>query len=648
MPHIIAGDQRTVREPLATAHYDYQYPEDLNLKPGTPKHDMLRDEILERARQSHTAISNRFSSWNEIDRVLNTYVELDTEEKEVKKKDGRKPVSIVFPYSYAIHETLVTYLMSAFVQEPIFRYEGASPGDVIGAILMEKVIQRQALKHKVPLAMHTYFRDALAYGVGYASPIWEVRHGTRRIRQTEGRFDEYGRIVGRMPEEFEEQGILFEGNSLMNIDPYLALPDPRVSSHNIQKGEFFGWIEETNVIGLLEDERSNEDYFNARYAKHLRYGRSSIRNQSQREVKTTRDAELSYSVSSPLDVIHMYVNIVPADWGLGDGDYPEKWMFALAGDQVIVKAKPLGLNHGMYPVGAISPDYDGYSALPLSRMESVYGLQHVVDWLFNSHVTNVRKAINDMFVVDPYLINLEDMKSPEPGKLIRMRRPGWGKGVRDAVMQLGVTDITRQNIEDTAYIVQWMNNVAGADESMMGAMRQGGPERLTAQEFQGTRGSALSRLERMAQVIGLQGMQDIGYMFASHLQQLMSEEAYISIKGEWQERLKKEYGVSGDDDRVKVRPDQLDIDYDVIVRDGSVPGSNMSQSWVDLFQIVSQDPELRQRFDVVRIFKHIARGLGAKNVEEFKIKHMDDEQVMRGLERGDLAPADQAVPGREG
>ena len=40
----------------------------------------------------------------------------------------------------------------------------------------------------------------------------------------------------------------------------------------------------------------------------------------------------------------------------------------------------------------------------------------------------------------------------------------------------------------------------------------------------------------------MQALQDIGYMFASHTQQLMSQDQYVSIAGRWSEDLGKVYG----------------------------------------------------------------------------------------------------------
>jgi hypothetical protein len=220
-----------------------------------------------------------------------------------------------------------------------------------------------------------------------------------------------------------------------------------------------------------------------------------------------------------------------------------------------------------------------------------------------------------MLVVDPYLVNIEDLKDPEPGKLIRLRRPAWGRGVDKVVQQLAITDITRANIADSAYITQWMDRISGADQSMQGALRMSGPERLTMGEFQGTRSSAVSRLQRLAMLIGVQFMQDIGTLFAAHTQQYMSQDTYVKIVGKYEQQLNSVFGKK---ERVRVTPYDLAISYDLIVRDGSIPGGNFSQSWIELFKVIGTTPELMQQFDITRIFMYIANQFGAKNVEDFK------------------------------
>ena len=242
-----------------------------------------------------------------------------------------------------------------------------------------------------------------------------------------------------------------------------------------------------------------------------------------------------------------------------------------------------------------------------------------------------------MFVVDPYMINIKDMQTPEPGKLIRMRRPAWGRGVRDAVMQLNVNDVTQQHIGNASWIINWMNNIVGIDESMMGTQRQGGPERVTKGEFMGTRQSAMTRMEHMAKVISMQAMQDIAYFFASHTQQLMTKDMYVNTVGEWQRRLQNEFGTQVKQNRMKVTPQDLNIDYDVELRDGSNFAGQGADTWMQMFTLIAEHPELNAKFDVQRIFEHIARSNGVKNVEEF-YRVMPDQQVQQEVAAGNLVP----------
>jgi hypothetical protein len=646
MPYIITGDPTSWKEDIYTKDsYDYTYPEGLDLRPNSDLHKKLRNKIWERARMSRNEIQKRFNSWREIDRTLTTYMPLKDKEEILKNKDSSKPVSIVFPYTYSMLEALLTYLSMAFFQDPMFQYEGVEDDDTTGAMLMELVIKLHCIKTKVPLSVHTALRDSLSYGVGIAIPEWRRLYGRKAIKASVILQSELGEETQNHTQFIDS--LLFEGNALSNIDPYMWLPDPSVSSDNIQKGEFIGWVDRDSYVNLLSEENQPDSkYFNVKYLKGKNNKRSTLAlDQSERQTRHGGSTDIHRAISdtvSPVDRIRMYINLIPKEWELSDSEYPEKWYFELAADDVIIACERADHNHGMYPISVASPEYDGYSITPIGRMEVLYGLQHTLDFLFNSHISNVKKAINDMFIVDPYLVNIEDLKDPQPGKLIRLRRPAWGRGVDKVVQQLSVTDITRLNISDSAYITQWMDRISGADQSMQGALRQGGPERLTSAEFQGTRGSAVSRLQRMAMIIGMQFMQDIGTMFAVHAQQYMTQETYVKIVGQNAEKLS---AIFGGKDRARVSPIDMAVNYDLIVRDGSIPGGNFSGSWIDLFKTIGTSPELAQQFDVPRIFMYIAKQLGAKNVEDFKRninrvqgQTMPDEQVRQQVQAGNLVP----------
>jgi hypothetical protein len=301
----------------------------------------------------------------------------------------------------------------------------------------------------------------------------------------------------------------------------------------------------------------------------------------------------------------------------------------------------------MTPVGICAPEFDGHSAVPLGRLEIVQGLQTFADFLYNSHMVNVRKAINNMFVVDPELINMNDLRSPSAGKYIRLRREAWGKGVDGAIKQLDIVDITRTHMNDMGTVTNVIERMLGTPDALQGMLTPSNDRSAT--EFQETRNSALGRLEKVARITSLQLMHDIGYMMASQTQQFMSEEQYFRLVGDTATDLAR---ITGRDtgDRVSVNPLDILVDYDIIVNDGSIPTSGNANAWAAMMQVVGGNPELASQFDVVRIFQYWATLQGARNVSDFikaggtvRSNVLPDEEVARQAEAGNIVPLREAA-----
>jgi hypothetical protein len=626
---------------------EYKYPKDANnkamdLKPGSILHNKIIEEVNRRAQASYDVMKRRHPYWNAIDEKLTSYITLDEKETLIKANDVRKPVAVVVPYSYATLETLITYMVTAFLELPYFKYEGVGDEDVIGAALLEKIIEIHCNRFRVGLSLHTNFRDALAYGFGVGSPSWAEKWGwMRRPNPVDG-------TIAKL------DSLLYEGNELLNIDPYLYLPDPSVPIQDVQRGEFVGYIQRSNFMTLYEEEgMSGGDMFNVGYLKNAD-ARSDIlykTDPSNREKKYGGGGrDEATSDTNPIDITYMFMKIVPSDeeWKLGPERYPVKWLFGVAGDEIVVVAKPVNLDHDMFPICINAPEFDGYSLTPISKVEMTFGLQEVVDFLFTSHVTNVRKAVNDMFIVDPFLVNIADFENPAPGKLIRLRRSAWGRGVENVAKQLEVNDVTRTNISDATFVMDVMSRVTGAVDSLQGIMRHSS-ERRSATEARDTRMSAISRLAKMARITSLMFMHDVGYMFAKHTQQLMSTEMFVRTVGRYQEILQKEYG-----ERALVNIKDILVDTDIEVGDGTINTGEFIDTWKDLFQIMATQPWVGAQFDLVRVFKHIGRMAGARNIDDFenkvKIKPVvtPDADVEDQLKAGNIVPIGGANAGNQG
>ncbi len=596
---------------IADADFSYKYPRKLDLRPDSELHGDIVDKVLQNAQEAHDSISQRYDVWREIQKTLTVFVSPSVKQEALAAGDQTVPV--IVPSSYAILETILTFMVAAFIQEPVFRYDPVGPEDTIGAALLELIVQTQVEKAKMGLNLHTQWRDGLAYGLGPVSPYWDVKHGKRR--RTKTLKDE---TTGVEQEEIvAEEAILYEGNALNSIDPFLYLPDPTVAAQDIQKGRYVGWVYGDNKLSLLSEELEDDSgLFNVKYLRFItgqsRY-MSGSRDSEDRAATNVPHTEYKTSMDSPVDLLVQYVTLIPEDWKLGSGQKPEKWRFMVAGDSILVSAQPLDLDHNMYPVGVVAPDYDGYSATPISRVEVSLGMQNIVDWLFNSHIANVRKAVNDTLIVDPSLINMNDVRHPKPGGIIRTRRANWGKGVQNAIEQLKVSDITQGNMRDIQFILNQLKEDTSAVDVISGVVREGG-ERRSATEFRDARTSALSKISKTVIVMALQSMQDLGFMFASQTQQLMSEPMKVKLTGRWETDLRLEYG---DQQNALVDPRDIMVDTDVVVKSGTIPGSEPVELWIQLLQTIGANPQLSAEYDIGRILMHIARQLGATNARDF-------------------------------
>ncbi len=94
-----------------------------------------------------------------------------------------------------------------------------------------------------------------------------------------------------------------------------------------------------------------------------------------------------------------------------------------------------------------------------------------------------------------------------------------------------------------------------------------------------------------------------------------------------------------------VGPQDIDVPFDLEPFDGTARGEEFFDSWIQLYQMVISNPILIQQMDVFRLFKHIARLGGAKNVSDFVNKGgliapqmMGGQQVAAGVASGGLQP----------
>jgi len=628
----------------------YEYPFGLDLRPGSELSKMICTEVMRSSLDSRHVMSNRYEQWKMLDRNHSAFLPKTEEEVILKEKNPRRPVGVVVPVSFATLETMLSYIMGVFLtDEFIVPYYGVGPEDAYGAEMMSHLVQQQAERAGYEQVLYVHWRDALLYGFGVMTPRWTTETNPTYVIRPQTEMDHEGNTVvtGRTKEV--ENKITWEGTKLLNIDPFDYLPDPNVPVHKVDDYEYAGWIEVDNRLSLLSrEDQDSEGLFNCQYLEKVRRKSSLFAADVGREggARDDRPTGGDYNRdSNVVDVVCQYRWLVPKEWGLGGSDVPEIWFFRIAADEVIIQAEPMDTFYGKIPMIVAAPDTDGYSVAPTSRMEIIYGLQEVVDWLFGSHIDNVSKAINDMLIVDPFKINVNDLLDPGPGKLVRTRRAAWGTGVRDAVEQLKVTDVTANHMNSVQSVIEIIRNTSAAVDSVQGIMRSG-PERVTAEESRNTRMSALGRLQKIARLIHTQSHRRMGTMLASNNIQYMSQEHYVRISGDTQFKLIQLYGIEAEalEDRILVNPLDLCAQMDVRPLDLSNKSPEMVNSWMQLYSMIPNNPELMQTMDSTRIFLNIAKMMGARNATEFLRKGQINPHVVSDAEAQRMQAAGEVSP----
>lgn len=658
-----------IMDDIENMDMDVKYPRGLDLHPRSDLHKRLVNHINERAEAARRVTEGMRKDWKRIDWSLNAYVPANEAELITKNADWRRPVNIVVPMTFASLETFLTYMQSTFARKPIHRYSGQFEHR-IAAMLLERVVERQGLWFKHMLSLNTLWRDAFTYGIGACHVRW-AKHRVVRSIPTEVTdllaetlkgtpFEsEVGDIIN-VPEEY----VAYEGSRLDPIDPYQILLDPNVSPNTYQDSEYIGWQARTNIFDLMRREPDPEErLFNIKAVRALASGNAAwSRYYADESGRNTRqmNEDTSHNItrpnSHPVDLTHMFIDLVPKDFGLGDEELPEKWMFTVAGDRILIQADRLELDHGMYPIIMAAPNTDGHSILPASYLATTYGMQQGIDFLFTSRMANVRKALNDMILVDPARVEMADILNPEPGKVIRCKRTSFqGESLDAYIKQLNVADVTSQHTRDAQLLIEMLRQTNGTVDIAMGNLN-GMPERPTATGIEAAKTGALSRLQRIAQIIGMQCMDDLAWQLAYNSIQFMDEEVAVPVIGRHEQALRIAYGGQND---IAVRWSDLSPFFEVEPHDGSMPNIENVQAWTTILQTMLGVEGVAQKIvmesDVMAIFKHWAKISGASDVNEFVQQGggmmqptvMPDQMVQQQAQQGNIVPMQEvagAVP----
>lgn len=623
------------------------------LRPGSPEHQKVLDYLLKRLEMSENAMQKFYPRWKINELKVQAYINLKKWEQILKdandKGEPPKVVSVVVPYSFATMQTIVTYLAHTFMgRRPMFQVGTHNKKHVLGAKWMEIVLQYNADHINLVRHLYQFLQDGELYGVGILRTKWREDKGMRTVWKERPKYGFLNIPMGSERVKVREERTTFAGNDTVSVDPFLFFPDPRVAMVDVnKKGEFVFWRSFEGRHTLKQEEAAG----NIKWVDAIGDSPSSGRYNSpdsQRSlisggdpVPGQRPDNTGWSRTNP-QIDQGTVDIIPRELGLGESEKVEKWIFAIANKRQILQAEPFDADHNMHPVSVAEPSTLGYGFGQAGSMDYAGSTQDTLSWLVNSHIANVRTALNNMFVIDPEAVEIEDLKNPDAGKLIRLKRGSMGRDVRSVISQFQVVDVTRNHIADFDMFMKIGDIMSSVNDNLRGTQDAGG--RKSATEARQSMEAGASRLAAKARLISSQAITGGGLteQMVLNILQYMPDEFFYNIAGmQGMDEHFRTLGINPGDS-VNIAPEMLVGDFYFPVHDGTLPLDKVAllDVWKEIFLGVATDPELRQQFSVPRIFEYVAELGGAKNISSFKLDMQvgSPEMLQRQVDAGNMMP----------
>lgn len=625
------------------------------LMPDSDQHTFVREYLMNRLKYSVRRMSAFHPRWQSNELLLQAYISLPDYDMMLKNiKDSREspsigdnaPVSINVPFAWATVNTIVTYLLHMFAgRKPIFQVGSYRPEQVARAKNMEMLLQYNADVVKFVRSLYFFLMDGETYGVAVMRTLWRQEEKTREVsvppsREMQIMMESLGQTAG--PEKKSESYVSFEGSTCTNVDPFMFFPDPRVPMHEVnEKGEWVFWRAYMGKFQLLRDQAAGLLKWVDKVGAHDRSRWTDANSEgSSRGIRALGAAhpgnfndELASSIEPNYQVDQGTIEIIPYDLGLGDSKLPEKWIFTILNERQIVQAQPISTPNGRHPIVVAEPNSLGYSFGQLGTVDMLGPMQNMMSWFMNSHIHNVRAVLNNMLVVDPTKVEMQDFKSGKPGKLIRLKNTAFGLAdAKSAVHQLEVTDVTRSHLSDMQLFGRLAADMTGATDNNRGLQDAGG--RKTATEIRTSAEAGTSRLAAKGKVYSSMALTDLAEMWAINAQENLTQEFELQILGS-----------TAAQDTVRITPDSIAGDFFFPVHDGTLPMDKIGllEVWKEIFQAVLGDQQLRQQYDVMSMFDWIAQLGGAQNIKSFRLNVVPQEQQAAAIGGGQGVPVHDAA-----
>lgn len=620
-----------------------------------PRHKKIIELVKNSFQLSYKYAEGRYKKWEEADNMDRSFVDTSAVDDKGKKLNPFDRTVFV-PMSRAIKDTILTYFHNVFLgSRPFIPIDGRGPEDVKPAKIQEIILDYQLEQQNMHLVGYRFLNDLIKYGYGNIKTTYgRIWKWITRMQPTMRTFP----FPHTEHERVKEQILSYEGPILATGDVYRSFHDPRVPVGDIRSGQFMGWVLKRAFYYLKKME--GNPYFNLEYLRQigreeifkdeLSGGRSRWESMGLTDPENTVTEEQLDKMNPSYTMRELAIELIPRKYGLSESNRPEIWWLTTVNNQLLIRADQMIFDHQTLPVVAGEYDYDGYSLYTPGFYEGIKGLQDLLNWIYNSHIDNVRRAVNIRSIIDPEYIRIRDLLQSNPAQVIRMRRSiaEEGRSIDSIFKQLPVVDVTRGHLQDAQLIGDLMQRQAHTPDTLQGVETD---IKRTATEISKLASSGVNILQTLATVIWAQAIKPLAEMCVQNNQQLLSQRRFYRIIGEYAKDLIQvdPTYAGGNIPAIQAGPEDIQGLFDFPIRDVNLPmkPSDNAEVWADVFKASSSNPIISQQIDVFWIFKQLCESLGIKNIDDARIQIgnaninynvLPDQQIQNRVQAGDLMP----------
>lgn len=613
----------------------------------------FRTRLQDLVKMSRDAMKEYYDMWDRNDRVYRGERAPDEQDRKAEKR--KEPGKVYVPLTHAQVQTFVSFAVTLLTQRDFFyELDGTGPEDVKAAKLAQATLQRDLEYNKFEgVLLPQFLTDVARFGLGIVKSQWRRVTCPYRAQVPDPKFvPNPGLPTTSAPPMITQwqQKTKYLGNIIEVVSPYRWFPDTRLPLTRYRDGEFCADENEYSRSELKKMEAEGMcagiDHVTAMADSNFKDRRSVTDQTKTPDISKTGTS--TYMLLTEIQVKlnpskTMIAENTPIDPDIDADIIVLVW---IANDGRIIRIDDGGYDHNEFLFDAAQFFNDQMRLVNFGIAELLGPMQDIMDWLMNARITNVRKSIQNFFVVDPKNIELRDFLDRNPVIRLKSSVPE-GMAISNYIQQLNVTDTTAGHITDMGVLKNFSEEATGLTENLMGRYAEG---RRSARESSNVNANAAGRAILPVKGIWQSALLPLGRKMNENHRQGLDDEQIIRVIG-LQRYMEQQDAVRS---FVPVDKSALIGAYDFLVFEATLPSQRtaIASALQQAGDLLVKNPMsiFALQLDPKLLFDEWLELQGVRNAERFRLtpQRAGEFIAMAGAARNAGGPPPAQGPGGQG